>query len=100
MKEKILSLASVFSAIAAALCWSGGLILASLGLGSIGVSYFSNLTKYKPVFTIITALLLYKSYSLIEKKKAGKTAKVFFWISAIISILILYYPFILSIIYS
>jgi hypothetical protein len=71
------------------------LILASLGLGTIGFSYFSNLTKYKPLFVILTGVMLYYSYSLIEKRNAGKNTRILFWISAIISILIIYYPTIL-----
>lgn len=95
MKEKFLSVLSIFTAISAALCWSGGLILASLGLGTIGTAYFANLTKYKPIFVIITALLLYWSYSIIEKRNSSKGTKILFWISAIVSVFIVYYPTIL-----
>jgi len=95
MKEKLLSIFSVVPALFAALCWSGGLILASLGLGTFGLAYFSNLTKYKPIFVILTVLMLYWSYSIMEKKKPNKKTEIIFWISGIISILILYYPTIL-----
>ena len=95
MKEKFMSVSSIFAAIAASLCWSGGVILASLGLGSIGTAYFANLTKYKPLFVIITGVLLYFAYSNIEKKNANKTTKIIFWVSAILAIFILYYPTIL-----
>lgn len=95
MKEKLLSILSVFTAFGAAFCWSGGLILASLGLGTIGSAYLSNLTKYKPIFVIVTAILMYWSYSLIEKRNSSKTTKIIFWVSAVLSILILYYPTIL-----
>ena len=92
MKEKFLSILSVFTAFGAAFCWSGGLILASLGLGTIGTAYLSNITKYKTIFVIVTAILMYWSYSLIEKRNSSKATKIIFWISAIVSILILYYP--------
>lgn len=69
--------------------------MASLGLGSVGSAYFANLTKFKPLFVLITGILLYKGYSVIEKKNASKGTKIFFWISAAISILALYYPTIL-----
>lgn len=95
MKEKVLSILSIFTAFGAAFCWSGGLILGSLGLGTLGTAYLSNLTKYKPIFVIITAILLYWSYSIIEKRNPSKGTKIFFWLSAIISIFILYYPTIL-----
>lgn len=98
MKERILSILSVFTGLFAALCWGGGIILASLGLGTVGFAYFSNLTKYKPLFVILTAVLLYISYSTIEKKKAGKKSKIIFWISAILAILLIYYPTILRMI--
>lgn len=94
MKEKLLSIFSIVPAIFAALCWGGGLIMASLGLG-VSSAYFANLTKYKPLFVIITALMLYASYSIIEKKNSSKKTKIIFWISAVLSILIIYYPTIL-----
>lgn len=70
--------------------------MASLGLGSVGSAYFSNLTQYKPIFVLITGILLYKGYCVIEEKNASKGTKIFFWISAAISILALYYPTILN----
>jgi len=67
MKEKILSILPIFTSIFAALCWTGGLILVPLGLGAIGSAYFSNMTKYKPLFVLLTAGLFILSYRLIEK---------------------------------
>lgn len=69
--------------------------MASLGLGSVGSAYFANLTKFKPLFVLITGILLYKGYSVMEKKNGSKGTKIFFWISAAVSILALYYPTIL-----
>ena len=69
--------------------------MASLALGSIGTAYFANLTKYKPLFVIITGVLLYFAYSNIEKKNANKTTKIIFWVSAILAMFVLYYPTIL-----
>lgn len=96
MKEKALGLLSVFTSIFAALCWTGGILLAPLGLGALGTAYFSNMTKYKPLFTIITGILIYWAYTIIEKKNPSKRTKIFFWITAILSILILYSPTILG----
>ena len=98
MKEKVLSFLSIFTSIFATLCWTGGLILAPLGLGAVGSAYFANMTKYKPLFVILTAGLLYWFYSIIEKKKSSKMNKIIFWLAAIISILIIYLPNIISII--
>lgn len=96
MKEKLLSILSMFSAFFAAMCWTGGLLLAALGLGSVGTAFFANMTKYKPLFVLITGFLIYRSYSMMEKKGASKTSKTIFWISSIIAILIIYSPNILS----
>ncbi|WP_422486912.1 hypothetical protein [Gudongella sp. DL1XJH-153] len=74
--------------------------MASLGLGSVGTAYFANLTKYKPIFVIITGILLYITYSRIEKKNAGKTTRIIFWVSAALAILALYYPTILGFFYA
>jgi hypothetical protein len=95
MKEKLLSIFSVIPALFAAFCWGGGLILASLGLGTIGTAYLGTLTKYKPIFVVITTVMLYLSYSIMEKKNSNKKTKIIFWVSAITSILIIYYPTIL-----
>ena len=92
MKEKTLSLLSVLTSIFATLCWTGGLILAPLGLGAVGSAYFSNMTKYKPLFVILTVGMLYWSYSIIEKKKPNKITKIIFWMAAIVSIIIMYLP--------
>ena len=97
MKEKILSVSSIFTAIFATLCWTGGLILAPLGLGALGSAYFSNMTKYKPLFVILTVGLLYWSYSIIEKKRSSKYTKIIFWIAAIIAIFVMYLPNIIAI---
>lgn len=96
MKEKIISAFSVFTSIFAALCWTGGILLAPLGLGALGTAYFANMTKYKPLFVILTGLLIYWSYSIIEKKNSNKNTKVFFWIMFIVSTLILFSPNILE----
>ena len=69
--------------------------MASLGIG-VGSAYFANLTKYKPLFVLITGIMLYKSYSLIEKNNSSKKTKIIFWIFAIVSILIIYSPTILG----
>lgn len=69
--------------------------MASLGLGTAGSAYFANLTKYKPIFVLITGILIYKSYTIIEKRNAGKGTRIFFWVSAVIAVLALYYPTIL-----
>ncbi len=96
MKEKILGILSVFTSIFAALCWTGGILLAPLGLGALGTAYFAGMAKYKPLFVILTAILIYWSYSIIEKRNSSKATKIFFWIIATISILILFSPNILG----
>lgn len=96
MKEKLLSISSIFTAIFATLCWTGGLILAPLGLGALGSAYFANMTKYKPLFVILTVGLLYWSYSIIEKKKSSKSTKLIFWIATIIAIFVMYLPNIIA----
>lgn len=92
MKEKLLSIFSVISALFAIICWSGGAILISLGLGTAGLTYFSGLSKYKPIFVIITAISLYFAYITIDKKNSSKRSKIIFWICALLCGLILYSP--------
>ncbi len=47
------------------------------------------------MFVLITGVLLYYTYSNIEKKNAPKTTRIIFWVSAAVSIFVLYYPTIL-----
>ena len=70
--------------------------MAPLGLGALGSAYFANMTKYKPLFVILTVGLLYWSYSIIEKKKSSKSTKLIFWIAAIIAIFVMYLPNIIA----
>lgn len=94
MKEKIMSILSVFTSLFATLCWTGGLILAPLGLGALGSAYFANMGRFKPLFTVITVALLYWSFTIIYNKdrKSSMVTKIIFWISAILSLIILYLP--------
>lgn len=71
--------------------------MAPLGLGAVGSAYFANMTKYKPLFVILTVGLLYWSYSIIEKKKSSKITKAIFWVGAILSVIIIYLPNIIQI---
>lgn len=96
MKEKLMSILSIFTGLFASLCWSGTLILATLGLGSVGSAYFANLTKFKPLFVLLTGLLIYKGYISLEKKNASKSTKLFFYISSSLAILMLYLPTIIT----
>ena len=50
------------------------------------------MTRYKPLFVILTLGLLYWSYSILEKKGSSKATKVIFWIAAVIAIIIMYLP--------
>ncbi|MGI6382635.1 MAG: hypothetical protein ACOXZT_05355 [Tissierellaceae bacterium] len=67
-----------------------------LGLGAIGSAYFSNMTKYKPLFVLLTAGLFILSYRLIEKNNSSRATRIIFWVSALISVLIIYSPTILA----
>lgn len=96
MKEKTLGVLSVFTSIFAALCWTGGLLLAPLGLGALGTAYFAGMAKYKPLFVILTGILIYWSYSIIEKRDSSTKTRILFWIMAILSMLILFSPNILG----
>ncbi|MGO1469404.1 MAG: hypothetical protein ACTHW2_05220 [Tissierella sp.] len=72
------------------------MLLAPLGLGALGSAYFAGMAKYKPLFVILTGILIYWAYSIIEKRNSSKKTKIFFWIMAILSMLILFSPNILD----
>lgn len=67
-----------------------------LGLGAIGSAYFSNMSRFKPLFVILTMAFLYWAYSIIEKKKSSRFTEIIFYIAAIVSVIIIYLPNILN----
>ena len=62
----------------------------------MGSAYFSNLTKFKPLFVLLTGFLIYKGYVSLEKKNASKFTKLFFYISSFVAIIMLYLPTIIN----
>lgn len=98
MKEKMLSIFSIFPALLATLCWGGGLLLATLGLGTAGFAFLSNIAPYRNVFLFLSFLTLFLSYNMVEKKNSKKSNKIIFSISATLVVIILYAPFLLRLI--
>ena len=68
---KLKSMATITGTISAAIlassCCLGPLILAGLGIGSIGI--FSSLEKYRPLFMIITFAFIGTAFYLTYRKK-------------------------------
>jgi hypothetical protein len=76
----------------------GPIIFISLGASGLAV-FASYLTPYRPVFIIISALLLYLSYSSYEKKGVkNKGFEIFFLITMILILIFLLAPALYSII--
>ncbi|MFQ5714702.1 MAG: mercuric transporter MerT family protein [Candidatus Scalinduaceae bacterium] len=71
MKTKSVSTlaGTIAAAILASSCCLGPLILAGLGMGSIGI--FSSLEKYRPLFMIITFAFIGMAFYLTYRKKKG-----------------------------
>ncbi len=102
MENKKWSLVGAFlAAIAASACCLGPLILAALGLGSLGA--FSGFEKYRPIFVTATLILLavafYRVYWQHEEKcengscrVSSSGPKVLLWITAVAAIGILSSP--------
>ncbi|ODS31749.1 MAG: MerT mercuric transport protein [Candidatus Scalindua rubra] len=58
---------TITAAILASSCCVGPLILAGLGIGSIGI--FSSLEKYRPLFMIITFAFIGMAFYLTYRRK-------------------------------
>jgi methionyl-tRNA synthetase len=71
--------------------------LASLGLGASGFAFLGGLSKYRSLFVVLTGIALATGYWLMDSRKTSKSSKIVYWISAVLAILMLYLPTILSI---
>lgn len=97
MKEKLVGIAAVASAALASICCIGPLVLAGLGLGSLG--FAAGFVKYRPLFVAVTFVLVGLAFYLTYRKRevhcadgscrvasAGRGAKILLWIVAVAAI--------------
>ncbi|MGR3303070.1 MAG: mercuric transporter MerT family protein [Candidatus Scalindua sp.] len=105
---KLRSMATITGTISAAIlassCCVGPLILAGLGIGSIGI--FSSLEKYRPVFMIITfafiGMVFYFTYRTkksdeccdINKVKIDRIRKIVLWTITAVAVGLLLFPYV------
>ncbi len=71
MNNKFLAPAALVSALLASLCCIGPLVLAALGLGSLGLA---ELTRYRPVFLLMTVLILAAVFYLVYRRPSAACA--------------------------
>jgi len=102
---KLSSLSSVISAFLASSCCIFPIVFALLGVGSAG--FLIGLEKYRPVFISITAISLgYSHYETYWKKetscetdsvcssgKVGKLNKIILWLSTVLVVLFIFFPY-------
>lgn len=104
---KLKSMATITGTISAAIlassCCIGPLILAGLGIGSIGI--FSSLEKFRPLFMIVTftfiGIAFYLTYRTkksdeccdINKVKMDRIKKVILWVITIVVVCLLFFPY-------
>ncbi|MGR3174730.1 MAG: mercuric transporter MerT family protein [Candidatus Scalindua sp.] len=105
---KLKSMATITGTISAAIlassCCVGPLIIAGLGIGSIGI--FSSLEKYRPVFMIITfafiGMVFYFTYRTkksdeccdINKVKIDRIRKIVLWTITAVAVGLLLFPYV------
>lgn len=92
---------TIVSAILASVCCIGPLILAGLGVGSIGV--FSSLERYRPLFILITFALIGTAFYFAYRNKKNADAcceikknrikKIILWVIAVIAVALLLFPY-------
>ena len=71
MNNKLLAPAALVSALLTSLCCIGPLLLAALGLGSLGLA---ELTRYRPVFLLLTALILAAAFYFVYRRPSAACA--------------------------
>lgn len=103
MKEKISGIGALISAAFASICCLGPLVLAGLGLGGVGLA--AGLVRYRPLFLVLTAVLLAVAFYFTYRKKevacpdgtcefrsGNKTMKTTLWIITVITIGVATFP--------
>lgn len=71
MRNKLLVPVALLSALLASLCCIGPLLLAALGLGSLGLA---ELSRYRPVFLLLTALTLAAAFYFMYRRSPAACA--------------------------
>lgn len=103
---KLKSIATITGTISAAIlassCCLGPLILAGLGIGSIGI--FSSLEKYRHLFMIATFAFIGMAFYLAYRKKENtddcceikraQFRKIALWVISVITVCLLLFPYI------
>ncbi len=86
------SLAGITSWFFATMCWVGPVILAFLGLGTFGLSFFERLAPFRPIFILIGIFSMYKLILKIEKKDISKGYKIFIYSAIFIMFIFIMLP--------
>lgn len=103
MKEKISGIGALISAAFASICCLGPLVLAGLGLSGVGLA--AGLVRYRPIFLVLTTVLLAVAFYFTYRKKeracpdgscefrsGSKTMKTTLWIITVITIGVATFP--------
>lgn len=92
MKERVVAIASMFSAFLASLCWIGLAILIPLGLSGLAGTLAVTFAPYRIWFIVITVVMLSFAHLLVWKQKnSSKKTKKLLWVSIIVSGVMLIY---------
>ncbi len=71
MNKKLMALAALGSAGLASICCIGPLVLAGLGIGSLG---FAALSRYRPLFLVLTVIILIAAFYFAYRKRSAPCA--------------------------
>lgn len=103
MKAKSVSTlaGTIVAAILASSCCIGPLVLAGLGIGSIGA--FSSLEKYRPIFMLVTFAFIGMAFYFTYRKKNGEDAccktrtnrikKIALWVITVVAVGLMLFPY-------
>ncbi len=106
-KATLSSVGSIVAAVTASLCCIGPAVLAILGASSLGA--FAAFETYRPFFIGLTVVLLGLAFYLTYRKRevvcedgsckieaAGKWNKILLWLAALLALIFLFFPQILT----
>lgn len=97
MKEKILSVGSIITSFFASICCIGVPLFSILGLSGLGLASVPIISPYKNIFMMLTVLMLgIAHYFMAKNNSTPKSTRIILWISTIISIGFITYPYLLE----
>lgn len=95
IKNKLIGSGAILSSLLSSICWVGPLIIMSLGLSGIGLSYISFLIPYQVYFKGFAIISLLITHYRLANHPVNKKTETFIWVVTVIVFMSLLSPIVL-----